>query len=629
LYISHLMIQNYRNFTNKNFDIDLKPFTVIIGENNSGKTNLLNALGLIFNNEISFFKKRMLEIDDINYKSVLEFKKNIANLRIPIEEIEFPEVRIEVTMKEFTSDQEAIVADWFIDTDLIECKLTYVFSNRDPKRREWIKQKRQYIEKVIEEESDPNVNTMSLIESIDFPIKNYDYIIYGGLDESKQVDGYFLKMLRMECLDALRDAKRELVASGDYRLLYKILKNRDEEKYADLKKKLKGFERAIEENEELNLIRSQIGDYLDTISQKENSGINNINFQFSSIEISELLKKLSLIYGIDPINVERNGMGRNNLLYISLIISHLYANSSLTDNVFFRIIGIEEPEAHLHPHLQEHLGKSFQKQFNKFTQIIITSHSTHITSKLDLDNIVILYEDGENEIQNHYILSNFGSSADDKRTIQYLKKFLDATNSTMFFSRKIILVEGIAEQLLIPLFYKKINKDTIERIGCNIVNVNGLAFKNYLDIIKNGYFVKCIVLTDSDDGTKSENRAENLFDKYSQCPVIHVGITEESTFEKDLIKVNSRGLGKKLLIKAFEETRPNIFKKSKDYLQNSKVDDEYLKCFYEHIEKYKSEFAYNLANILNEFFKNDNFDFDFKIPPYIEKSFIFLKEECE
>jgi predicted ATP-dependent endonuclease of OLD family len=150
MYISNLKIKNYRNFCN--FEINLNPFTVIIGENNSGKTNLLNALGLIFSSEIAFFKKRVLEVDDIHYKSIYNFKKAVADLSIPPEKVEFPEVKIEVTMKDFNSDQEAVVADWFVNQELNKSKLTYVFANRDPKKNDWIKKKRQLVEKIQEKE---------------------------------------------------------------------------------------------------------------------------------------------------------------------------------------------------------------------------------------------------------------------------------------------------------------------------------------------------------------------------------------------------------------------------------------------------------------------------------------------
>jgi AAA15 family ATPase/GTPase len=62
--IETLAIENYRNFHGR-FEIKLKPFNLIIGENNIGKTNLLNALALIFSPDITFFQRRSLEVDDI------------------------------------------------------------------------------------------------------------------------------------------------------------------------------------------------------------------------------------------------------------------------------------------------------------------------------------------------------------------------------------------------------------------------------------------------------------------------------------------------------------------------------------------------------------------------------------
>src|SRR5690606_11917982 len=128
--IRKLTIENYRNFTS--FEMELKKFTLIIGENNIGKTNLLNALGLIFSQEITFYKKRQLEIDDINFKATDKLRTDIAQGTIPAKDIKFPSVKVEVILEDFNSnaDQEAIVGDWFIDKDLKQAKLTYIFNKR-------------------------------------------------------------------------------------------------------------------------------------------------------------------------------------------------------------------------------------------------------------------------------------------------------------------------------------------------------------------------------------------------------------------------------------------------------------------------------------------------------------------
>ena len=126
--VSRVVIKNYRNF--KSFDIDLKEFTLVIGENNIGKTNFLNALGLIFSQDISFFKKRTLEIDDINIEARNNFKSDVLDITIPINKIRFVDVKIEVYLTDFNNDtkQEAVIADWLIDDTLSIAKLTYNYT---------------------------------------------------------------------------------------------------------------------------------------------------------------------------------------------------------------------------------------------------------------------------------------------------------------------------------------------------------------------------------------------------------------------------------------------------------------------------------------------------------------------
>lgn len=427
-------------------------------------------------------------------------------------------------------------------------------------------------------------------------------------------------MLRMEFLDALRDARRELMASRDYRLLYRVLNNRDEKSFSEIKESLIKLQKLIRDNVELQKIKKNIKSYLDKISLYEKDLENRVEFQFSSPECSEILKKISLIYGEEPVNVERNGLGRNNLLYISLILSHLTGDESNVEDVFFRLIGIEEPEAHLHPHLQDHLARNIKAELecNKRLQIILTSHSTHISGKLDIENTVILYKGEDGNIDNHYILAGVGKTIEEQNTIRYLKKYLDATNSAMFFARRVILVEGISEQLLIPMFFYMEKQKTLGQTGCNVVNVSGVSFKHFLEIIKNGYFIKCLVLTDADIGTRTENRAKNLQEKYKQTKEIKVQSTSSPTFEKDIIQCNRNGKGKAILFNALTQTRTEKGKELKDSTGKLDINTD---DFFQLIKDYKSEFAFNLIEELNKD------QLGFSIPDYIIDGFNFIYPE--
>lgn len=615
MYISEILIKNYRSFGNVPFKMELKKFTTIIGANNVGKTNLLESIGLILSQEITMFKKRMLHIEDINYTTRLNFKKDVLNDSISCEKIEFPVVTVQLTFEGMNNKQLSVVGDWFSTKTMEKAKLTYEFkpSNNFDKET-WIREQREKIKQLMSEKEE--IKGDELLHFIEFPIKSYQYVIYGGNDRTNRVDPYFLSMLKLELLDALRDAKRELIANGDYKLLYRILNQGNENVYEDIKEVLNTLDEKIKNNKQLKELKKTLISQLNRISL-QGSGENNIDFNFSTLETGEVLKKLSLIYGQDPITIERNGLGRNNLLYISLILSHLAPEENI--DVCFRVVGIEEPEAHLHPHLQKHLANNIE-QINASRddlQIILTSHSTHITSSLNTDNMVILYKNGA-DIKKHYITDGFKDDKKGKEHRHYLEKYLDATNSSMFYARRIILVEGIAEQILVPVLFNLTYGKTLDSIGCNVINVNGVAFKHFLEIIKNGYFIKCAVLTDGDEGKKTENRAINLKRDYEK-PYKNIKVSiNKDTFEKELIEANKAGKGKEVLLKALNSTRPKLGPEYSKKVPNKEIGNEE---FFSMIEEYKSEFAFNLGDELKKIGKSD-----FKVPTYIKEVFEFIMD---
>jgi len=623
MYISSLFIQNYRTFGD--FEIKLKPLTLIIGENNIGKSNLLDCIGLIFGQDVSYFKRRVLEVADFNYECIYNFKKQVLDATIEPADIIYPEILVRTILKDWDGDQESVIGDWYSNDEFSEASLTYVYApSARFDRVQDIREQRKFLAKRKSEMPPGEFELLpehSRLDLVDFPISKYQYTIYGG-DGSASFNSYHLNQLRFELLDALRDACTELVASHNNKLLFRILNSKEEKEYQDLKGQLLGLQQAIDQNLALQAIKDGISSQLDKISLKTEDKTNEVDLIFTLPDVSDLLKKISLIYGENPIKIERNGTGRNNLLFISLVLSYI-EDVSRAHSPYFRVVGLEEPESHLHPNLQDHLAHNIEslikqpgsESFRKDIQLLITSHSTHITTKIDFENTVVLYKK-DGQIVSHYILDGFSEDALGKKQIKYLNKYLDAVNTNLFYSRRIILVEGISEKLLLPVFFEMLTGHTTEKSSCCIINVNGLAFSYFLEVIGNGFFQKCVVFTDQDSDTRAKDRASNLAAKYNKIPQIHVSITTDTTFEKDLIACNTFKKGRDILLEVLKFVRPSSGVAYATGLNGNPID---VVAYFALIEEYKSEFAYALMLRLEE--GHDGFT----VPQYIQKGIKFLE----
>lgn len=615
VHICKLTVKNYRSL--KDFSIKLKPATLIIGENNIGKTNLLSALSLILNNEIVSYKNRGLSLVDFNYDTLQEFKKSVANVAINPEDINFPSIIIESTFTDFQSDdEEALVSEWYEDETHKTATLKYEFYCNLRNKEKWVKSVRESLPELNDKlEQEDQVKLYQLrTDSVELPVQDYKYKIEAGLGRVKP-DSFQLAPIKIDFLDALRDAKTELSSSRENRLLYRILNNRNDDEYIDIKSSADNLNKSINADENaLSTIKGNITELLEVLSLETETNKNNINFSFSNLNLSELLKKISLEYGDKPITIENNGLGRNNLLYMALVLSHIQSKADTPD---FRLVAIEEPEAHISPILQKHFAESvtsdgfFNDKSNR--QIILTSHSTHISSYLDLESTVVIFNNN-GKLDSHYLLDGIANNAVGKRTKNYLKKWLNATNSIMFLSRRVIFVEGIAEQILIPKFFEIYFGFKPEKMNCQIVNVNGVAFRNFLEIVSNGYFIKSTVITDSDSEKKTKDRAIKL-KKDFDSEHIKVCISQETTFEKDLISANSTGVGRTKIKNAIKNTRPNKYKEPEveaKFKRKLVTQD-----IFELIDEHKSEFSFDLLSEL----EGNN---DFTIPPYIIDAFDFI-----
>lgn len=521
MYIREIEIYNYRNINNKTSISFKDGINVIIGANNAGKSNIISALSIVLGNS-----SKSLTIDD--------FCKNIK-----LEDImeKPPRITISVIFSE-SSDEEEYSDDLLLISTCLtkldkpyEGKITYEFFLPEKDIEDY---------KITMKNRNPkDINELFKIIEYEF-LRKYTHKLYCGDPKYKTIlDTEILSKIDFQFLDAVRDVERDLF-SGKNALLKEIIDffmdfDIKEDISKDISTKIKEInERKIDFSVKAkNLIanlhnrmkdsKQLIDGYSDMLGAKYRN--NEISFDGSILD-TELYSALSLIVknetGIN-IPVTRNGLGYNNLIYITLLLAKMQKYSKgdyLGSNAsIFPVLVIEEPESHLHPSMQYKFLKFIKESKGKSVkQVFITTHSPNITATVDLDNIIAI-----NNINGEIIATDiehiFENNDEDITSKKYIKRFLDVTKADMLFADKIILVEGIAEQLLVPIFAKYLNKD-LEDNHISIINIGGRYFDHFIKLFdtgRNGIPKKVLCITDLDPERKEKISNSNKKTKYKAC----------------------------------------------------------------------------------------------------------------
>ncbi|EJB5615125.1 ATP-dependent nuclease [Klebsiella oxytoca] len=226
-----------------------------------------------------------------------------------------------------------------------------------------------------------------------------------------------------------------------------------------------------------------------------------LDLGLSGSDFQRLAARLSLI--VDAFEIEQNGLGFNNLIFMAVVLSELAKNPEAS----YRSLIVEEPEAHLHPQLQavllDYLGTIKAVEGEKPVQLFVTSHSPNFASIADLDSIACLVDTGTS------VKTFFPRTISfDKGKREKLERYLDVTRAELFFARRAIFVEGAAELMLVSVLAEKCGYRLREH-GVSLISVEGLNFDSFLPLFgENALNIPVAIITDADPVDESDGVEE-------------------------------------------------------------------------------------------------------------------------
>jgi len=453
MYLSELRISNFRRFSVRKDDLSdvekpglvlyfNKRLNLLVGENDSGKTTIIDAIKLVILTESREYMR--LEYEDFY-----------------------------IAPGQLEDEQRAKYVK-------IEC-IFRGFENRNDEAKnflEWLG-----IEKNIDGEDQYFLRVSLKGERIG---RKVVWEVKAGSDEvGIQLASEARDLLRAIYLKPLRDAESELIPGKRSRLAQIldshesfITSSSEHHLLAVTKRANKAIQNYFKgmEEDSVTPLKDQSGKILldevnlylaEFFTEKEKNKI--AKFSISDPNLKSILERLAL-----DLMETKAGLGSYNRLYIAAELL-LLRRQNYTG---LKLGLIEELEAHLHPQAQLRLIEFLQKEISEKhdVQLIVTSHSPNLSSKVNLENLIICKGD------NAFPMDS-SSTELEKGDYLYLQRFLDVTKANLFFAQGIILVEGDSENILMPTLADIIDKP-LSKHGVSIVNVNSTAFLRYSRIFR-------------------------------------------------------------------------------------------------------------------------------------------------
>jgi predicted ATP-dependent endonuclease of OLD family len=615
MHLSRLEIQGYRLFRDC-FPVGFEPgLTVLLGENGTGKSAIVDAV-------------RLLLFED-GYR------------------------RTGISSSDFNRLVDDPAASGGTESVAVRCVFDELHEEAQHAYLPWL------------DIEDPSKAYLSLtVENKEDPRGRFRRVLWGGESASGLFEWELLSAIGCAYLPPLRNAQSKLGAyrgSRLSRLLRNLgLRELEEDEQHPVERRVKAFnDRLLSDptiQKATGFVRQNVLSAVGPVFGQDTT------IQFSEVKFERIIERLELLFyprlpsGDQPTardlfrELGENSMGFNNILYLATVLAELEDLTS--SEVFLKILLVEEPEAHLHPQLQTKLLRYLEeKAENSDIQVIVTSHSPLIAASVDLDSIKVLTRPDIAENPLASSIADCGLSPENKF---FLERWLDVTKSTLLFAKGMVLVEGIAEALVLPELARRVladmnggrsddaRPDSLKDYGVSVISMGGIYLTHFLQLFKGYHFdgdgnriehdripVRCAGITDcdpdkearptADSVTECRNRQHFLVEELADHPNCRV-FSNLKTFEYDLaLQDNNLQLLSRVYLATLDTSGSNRRKAEElsetDWTTRGEDDRaEAANWLLDHIES-KGQFAQLLAQELAK-----GAETEISVPLYIEQA---------
>lgn len=485
MYLSKIYIKNFRGIKELLVEFD-KKLNVIIGANGQLKTSLMDAIRLFY------------------------------SWGEPNRDIEITKEDFYVEITQNADRTKTITSSTRID-------ICYLFEGLSAV------QEGAYYQYLDRQDNGNMAARVHLVYELKEKGRIYTSYITGKEENGLHADWNTVHYFHPYYLGALRDSTRDLMSTRN-NLLGRVIKRKIDRAGSedDVRNIVDSANDLLLQRQEVTETQAGINDNLRQINRLDTQNVE-LHIEQNRIEYIVNIIKPFLPYSSTDKNgfvLTQNSLGYNNLIYIASVLSDI-KDCHTDDSVSIYALLIEEPEAHLHPQLQVNLY-NFLKTADPSdnSQTFITTHSPTLTSKIPLENLILLKDNAAFSVGNCYKerhiegivrdvakdrLLNEGEVASYRKMIA---RYFDVTRSQLLFSSGCLFIEGISECQLLETFSKLIGRSLVDH-EIEIVDTDGTAFYQFLMLFnssddKKRLPIRAAFVTDEDQFTDSKDKEYNL-----------------------------------------------------------------------------------------------------------------------